>query len=191
MYKRYLLVVISFFSLASCKGPQVVSFVNPRVDFGEFSTYRIIYPEDGPNKKNYDSASVFDDIDRLVHEEMAARGYEKSTRSDLRVQYDFISNNQTDVDITPDYYSRRPVYSPYDYPYNSYTIRQRNFYEAILLIEIKNRAAKTVWQGSLDLKYTKKTKDKKGILPEAVGKIFQSYPYRAGSNQPVSVVENE
>jgi len=190
MIKRLFLFIISLTFILSCKGPQVVSFINPRIDFGNFNTYRIVSPVDGDKQNNYDSSSVYSEIENLIDIEMQSRHYKHHPKSDLRVQYSFIANNKTDIDITPNYYYRNSVYSPYSYPYNSYQVRQRNFYEAILLVEIKDRSAKIIWQGSLDLRYTKKVKDKDDILPLAVLRIFETYPYVADSNQPVTRPDN-
>ncbi len=192
MTKRSLLIIISLISALSCKGPQVVSFINPKIDFSNFRTYRIVTPGDGSKENLHDSSSVNPQIVELLNSEMISRGYEYSPESDLRLQYNFISNNKTDIDITPNYYSRRSIYSsPYPIPYGSYNVRQRNFYEAILLVELKDRAAKTVWQGSLDLRYSKKIKGKDEVLPVAVMKIFESYSYKAGSNKPIRVSEEK
>ena len=187
MYKRHSHYIISIIFMVSCKGPQVVSFINPRIDFGNFETYRIVSPGNGAKETQRDSLSVNIEIEKLLNIEMQNRGYEYKSRSDLRLQYNFIANNKTDIDITPSYYSRRSIYSPYYLPYESYNIRQRNFYEAILLVELKDRSAKTVWQGSLDLRYTRKVKDKDQILPTAVMQIFETYSYIAGSNEPVQM----
>ena len=189
MIKRCFHLIILVILSASCKGPQVVSFVNPNVNFAEYQTYRIVDPSENPSSK--DTSSVVPELEELLNSEMTGRGYKQARRSDLRLQYNFISNNRTDIDITPNYYSRTPYYySPYRLPYNSYNIRQRNFYEAILLIELKNRSAKTVWQGSLDLRYTKKVKDKSQILPTAVTQIFESFPYEAGSDVQLATPGN-
>lgn len=192
MIKQSLLIIISLISVLSCKGPQVVSFLNPRIDFSNFKTYRIVSPGDGSKEIMRDSASVNPQIIELLNSEMTGRGYEYNPKSDLRLQYNFISNNKTDIDVSPNYYSRRSIYSsPYSAPYGSYNIRQRNFYEAILLVELKDRTAKTVWQGSLNLRYSKKIKDKDQILPTAVMKIFESYSYKAGSNKPVQLSDEK
>ena len=172
----------------SCKGPQVVSFVSPTADFSEYETYRIVSPREGEDMAS-DTSALNQEIAGLIKKEIEARDYLERPRSDLRVQFDFIANSKTNINLTPDYYSSRAYSYRYNYPYRVYNLNQRSFYEAILIIELKNKKAKTVWQGSLDLRYTKKIKNKNEILPSAVQKIFSTYPYKAGSSEVIQPEE--
>ena len=186
MNKTSITILLFTLVIWSCKGPQVISFTNPAADFGTFNTYRIVSPREGEPSAETDTSSINKEIENLIKSEVEVRGYKYNRRADVRVQYNFIANNKTDIDVNPDPYYRRSVYSPYNNPYRYYEVRSRNFYEAILLIELKNtKTAKTVWQGSLDLRYTKKIENKSDILPNAISKIFDTYPFKAGSNEPL------
>jgi len=185
-----LVIVIVIVILAiSCKGTQVVSFTNSSTDFSKFSTYRIV-PEQEGDEQFRDTSKVNLDLEDIIIEEIEARNYKYHPRADLRIHYRFIANTKTDYNVnTYSGYGRTSYYyNPYSNRYyQPYSVNKRNFYEAILLIELRDRTTgKSVWQGSLDMRYTKKVKDKKNVLPEAVREIFRSYPYVAGSSKRVT-----
>ena len=118
---------------------------------------------------------------------MTNRKYQLSTNyPDLTLRYELISNQRTTYDVDPFAY-RQSIYDPYGYFYN---INERQFTESILLLELKDAAtAKIVWQGSLDLRYSRRSKKVDDLLEDAVIRIFNSYQYEAGNNQPVSTGE--
>ena len=82
----------------------------------------------------------------------------------------------------------RGYYNPFYDPYN-YAPRSSRHIEGILLLEIKERKTrKLVWQGSLDLKYSKKSSNSNlELLKNTLFKIFKTYPYIAGNEEPVSI----
>ncbi|MEQ9425236.1 MAG: DUF4136 domain-containing protein [Cyclobacteriaceae bacterium] len=181
--KRFAPLIIVLSTLIGCSGNRVVSFVSPRGDFGGYHTFKM-YSGTVGEKINADSSALNNEIEALIIEEMLDRNYKQNARADLRVEYSFISNKQTEYNVNPSpIYGANPFYNNIYDPYSS--INARNFYEAILLIEIKDRKnGKSVWQGSLDLKYTRKIKEKKNILPQSIETIFGSYPYFAGEAEP-------
>jgi len=181
-----IIAVCSAILIIGCKGTQVVSFSNSNTDFGKFHTYRIVPEQEGDKQLS----QVNIELEEIIMEEIEDRNYKYHPRPDLRVHYRFIANTKTDynVDTYSGYGRSSYYYNPYSNRYyQPYSVSKRDFYEAILLIELRDRTTgKSVWQGSLDMKYTKKVKDKKNILPEAVREIFRSYPYVAGNSKPVT-----
>lgn len=181
--------ICSVILVIGCKGTQVVSFSNSNTDFSKFQTYRIV-PEQEGDEQFRDTSQLNIELEEIIIEEIEARNYKYHPRADLRIHYRFIANTKTDynVDTYSGYGQSSYYYNPYsNHYYQPYSVSKRNFYEAILLIELRDRTTgKSVWQGSLDMRYTKKVKDKKDVLPEAVREIFRSYPYVAGSNESVT-----
>lgn len=169
------------FTFQNCSSPKVVRFVNDELDFSQYQTFRLInYKSDD---KSYDAEGLafFTHVEEAIVQNMTGKGYEKAPKADLTARYEIVSTTITETNRNYDPYRyNRSLYYPTSNPWND--IKRT---EAVILIELRDRKQKKlVWQGSLDLRYSKKT-DPKVTLTESIDRIFTTYPYQAGSNEPV------
>ncbi len=167
--------------LAGCSSVKVVSFENPRVNFADFQEYSLKKPVSNTGELSAEGRQFIDRLENTIKEEMGKRGYELTYSPDLEVSYDIVSSRQRDTNV-----NRNPFwYNPWFYG-TTYNVYQYNYTESIVMIEMKDlNTGKIAWQGSLDLRYTRNSKKKDQIIPEAIQNIFKDYPYVSGSNTKV------
>jgi len=165
------LFLVSIF-ITGCGGSKVVSFLNDEFSFQEKSTYVLVR-----NGKRSDSLSdEHKYLDSLminaINSQMALHGFSKDNRPDLLVYYDVIVNTATEQRMVNNY-NRYNRYDRYDnYYYNRVSTTQ--FREGLLLIEIKDRKGKLAWQGSIDIRASKKRKSE-DIFSQAIADIFNNF----------------
>ncbi len=171
-------------SMTTCATYDVVTFTNSGSDFSNYFSYQLEHLKTKADAKDIKKPNELLRLEKVLHEEMASRKYQQSTSyPDLTLRYELISNQQTTYDVDAFSY-RRSFYDPFGYFYN---INERTFTESILLLELKDAAtAKIVWQGSLDLRYSRRSKQVDDLIKDAVTKIFSSYRYIAGSEHPTA-----
>ncbi len=180
----YAIVVLLCVLLSSCTSYKVVTFTNSNSRFNSYFSYEIAHLKTKAGNAEQKKPEVVLRLEDAIHQQMAERKYQRSgNRPDLRLRYEIISNQRTEYDM--DTYSyRQSIYNPYGYYYN---LNERNFTESILLLELTDVSTnKVVWQGSLDLRYSRKSKKTDNLIQEAVIKIFDSYRYTAGSDVPLA-----
>jgi len=169
-------LLIGFFGCSSVK---VVSFENPRANFGKFEEYVLKQPVAENSQLTPEGKVFIEKFETAVKMEMTNRGYELTYSPDIEVSYDIVSSRQRDTNV-----NRSPFYYNPWYYGNTYNVYQSNYTESIIIIDFKDLSTgKTVWQGSLDLRYTRNSKKKENIIPDAVQTIFGDYPYQAGSSK--------
>jgi len=159
-------------ALVGCN-QRVVTYLNPKSNFGSFESYRVVSPKLDNSKLNKESNLVYDLIKEGIALEMAKRNYEKSTVSpDLTLRYELTSSTrvQTSTNQSP--------FSPF------YQVNSRTIHEAVLLLELYNEQKKLVWQGSYDLQQERKEKRVRKVIENAIGRIFTTYPYKALQKEP-------
>lgn len=162
---------------------KVVSFENPRTNFGKFEEYTLKRPLADNKDLTPEGKQFIASFEDAINSEMKKRGYDLTYSPDLEVSYDIVSSRQRDTNV-----NRSPYYYNPWYYGNYYNVSQTNYTESIVIVEMKDATTgKTVWQGSLDLRYTRNSKKKDSIIPDAVERIFSDYPYLAGSNKKVEV----
>lgn len=173
--------------LTACGTYKVVTFTNEGSRFGSYFSYEIEHLKTKVDKADQKKPEVVIRLEDAMHQQMAERKYERAgKRPDLRLRYEIISNQRTEYDMNTRAF-RPSIYNPNGYYYD---VNERNFTESILLLELKDtRTNKIVWQGSLDLRYSRKSKKTDDLIQDAVLKIFNSYRYTAGSNVPLAQEE--
>lgn len=170
--------LIMFFGCSSVK---VVSFENPRANFAGFEEYALKQPVAENSQLTPEGRIFIEKFETAVKTEMTNRGYQLTYSPDIEVSYDIVSSRQRDTNV-----NRSPFYFNPWYYGNTYNVYESNYTESIIIIDIKELGTgKTVWQGSLDLRYTRNTKKKENIIPDAVQTIFGDYPYQAGSSKKI------
>ncbi|MEQ6120229.1 DUF4136 domain-containing protein [Reichenbachiella sp. MALMAid0571] len=188
-FSSLLTIAIVTLALCSCASSKVIQYLDEGSDFKEYHTFKIInFKTDNKEYSNEGNAFV-DSVETYIANEMQAKGYVPDNKSDLLVRYELISGVESEVNYNNSNYYRNPgrgYYSPFYDPY-FYGPSSSRHIEGILLLEIKERKTrKLVWQGSLDLKYSKKSSDNNlELLKNTLLKIFKTYPYEAGSDKPV------
>lgn len=170
--------------LSSCTSYKVVTFTNDGSRFDNYYNYSLEYLKTRVDQENQKKPEVVLKLEKAMHQQMTDRKYSLVNRQpDLLLRYEIISNQRTEYDID-NYSYRRSIFNPYGYYYG---INERNFTESILLLELKDADTnKVVWQGSLDLRYSRKSKKTDDLIQDAVIKIFDTYLYTAGSAVPLA-----
>lgn len=172
---------ILLFTLTSCASPKVIQFLNKDLDYSLYHTYRLIHYKSDDKSFAADGMAFYNQIESAIEDKMKVKGYTIADRPDLIARYEIVSTTTTETN------SRN--YDPYGYNYYLPPPTSRKYTEGIVLIELRDRKQKKlVWQGSLDLKYKMRSASDVAIL-ESINKIFESYPYKAGSNEKITSKE--
>ena len=175
MIKKYWVLFIII--ITSCSSSNVIKFLNTELDYSKYLTYRLIYYKSDDKSFSTEGQSLYTEIEKAIDQNMKDKKYVFAEKPDLIARYEIISTTATE--------SNSSYYDPYGY--NSYyTPRStRKYTEGIVLIELRDRKQKKlVWQGSLDLNSSRR-RDVETSIFDSINEIFESYPYEAGSNEPV------
>ncbi|MDW3191502.1 MAG: DUF4136 domain-containing protein [Cytophagales bacterium] len=175
--RLYLLIFILF--IIGCS-PKVVRFVNDDSSFAQYGTYLVVNFRTNHAELSKDGLELMNNIEMQLHEQLNRRGYQAvSTKPDILLRYEFVSNNNSRSNINN---------NPYD-PF--ITVNTTTFRESILLFELTDRKTKKlIWQASIDLKQQHKPKKKQEELNKAIVALFNTYPYRAlNANPDLSIIE--
>lgn len=124
-----------------------------------------------------EGAKIINIIEQNLKEQMIKRSYVQSGDPSLFLRYELISNQKSSR-IS----NNSNPYSPFYYSYSP-MLNASAITESVLLLELFDaKTQKLIWQASLDLnKYAKKSK-KEVILSEAIAQLFDTYLYKANSN---------
>lgn len=172
----YLFIVLSLFQ--TCAPTKVIKFLNDDLDYSKYLTYRLIHYKSEDKSYSSEGMALYSNIEMAITQNMTAKGYQHADRPDLIARYEIVSTTATE--------SNANNYDPYGY--NSYYIPQnaKKYTEGIVLIELRDRKQKKlVWQASLDLK-SKSHRDVNLTVLESINRIFETYPYEAGSNERIT-----
>jgi hypothetical protein len=192
---KWLLAVCAVALLASCAtGPTVRTDYDPEADFSHYKTWAFYQPI-AMEETGY-STFLTDRIKADVRREMEARGYSYDEKSpDLRVNFQGIVREKTDVWTTPRtdfqyFYSyRRRSYFAVPFWYDETQVTQ--YREGTLTVDLVDSARnRLVWTGDAIGRVTRKPPQERAQdVDRAISEIFLRYPYRAGSNEPVTPVK--
>lgn len=170
MKASFLLIVLLLFSCS----PKIVSYVNSSSSFESYNTYRLVSARLDSKNVAPENTLVFDLIKEKIKDEMNVRGYVLSNvLPDLTMRYEIASSTRVES-------NNSGIMNPYGPPMS---FSSRMIYESVLLIELFNSQKKLVWQGSYDLGQERKEKRIERAIEKAVGYIFTTYPYKAGSSR--------
>lgn len=173
---RLTLWFIIFILIQSCAPSKVIKFLNSELDYSKYHTYRLINYKSDDKSYAADGMAFYNEIENGIKQNMQAKGYEPADRPDLIARYEIVSTTATET--------RNQNYDPYGYNYYIPPTTKK-FTEGIVLIELRDRKEKKlVWQASLDLKYNMRGEAKLTLL-QSINRIFETYPYQAGSNDQV------
>ncbi len=167
------LSIFSFILISACSG-RVINFVNEDAPLKTYDTYVLV----GLKGKNVgeapDQAAVFRRIEGYIINEMARRQYTKTDNDpDLILRYEIVSGTRTERNNN----NMSFYYVP---PPNN-----RQVVESVILLELTDRKTKKlVWHASLDLREHSRLTKRKDPLQAAFQTMFNTYPYRAGSDEP-------
>jgi len=159
-----------YFIIFGCS-ERVVHFVSPKIDLSQYHSFGITNLKLNRQAPTADVAPLFNTIELSINTEMKRRGYIKNVLSpDLIVRYELIALQQTQLINNQNNYSPAIV--------NNY----RTSEEYGLLLELIDPASsKTLWQASVDLKKFD-VKNREQTITTAVTRLFNTYQYKAGSN---------
>jgi len=178
---QYLLpAILLAIILSSCAPPRVIQFLNENLDFSEYQTYRMINYKSNDKSFSVTGSAIFNRLETAIDSNLTVRNYQMADEPDIVVRYEIISTieTQTNNQRYDPYNSSSYYFSP---PYN-YNNNAKKITQGVLLIEFRDKKKKKlIWQGSLDLKFSKKSTPA-DVITAAVDRIFTTYPYQAGNN---------
>lgn len=173
--------------LSACaSGPKIKSDYDQTVDFSQYRTYGFFSPLgiEGPSY-----STIYGDVfRRAISREMEARGFAKSEQPDLLINVSARLQEKTDVRTTTDpflrYYGyRRGFYNPwYGYSYGT-TTHVSQYTEGTVNVDVVDaKAKKMIYEGVAigRLKENRTSEQIRQAINDAVGKMFEGYPARAG-----------
>ncbi|MBU2913330.1 DUF4136 domain-containing protein [Reichenbachiella agariperforans] len=175
-----LLIGVLMITLAfGCAPARVIDFVNEEMDFSDYRSYRLINFQSDNKSYSAEGTAFFNQIEQEIRLNMQVKEFaEQKKDADLIVRYEIMSTVTTETQGNTNYYDPYYYYSP--------PPRTVRYTEGLLLIEFRDaKKKKLVWQASLDLKYSRKETPEM-TLKKTIDRIFQTYPYKAGSNEKLS-----
>ncbi|VUD59917.1 hypothetical protein TDB9533_02800 [Thalassocella blandensis] len=177
------------FFLASCAtGPKVDALYDPGANFAQYKTYNFA-PHSVKDKQEYTSI-LSKYLKQTIAEQMESRGYVRSEKPDLLVNYHVSSKEKIDVDELPavgaPYYSYRYGYGAW--PAYSYETRVKQYQEGTLNIDLIDAQTKQlVWEGVAVGRVKKSAQENlETTINKVVPAVFDKFNYRAGSNQAIT-----
>ncbi len=196
--KKYInIFILIIFVLSSCKTAVNIT----TEDFGKgipsrYRTYKFFNPKNLPvsnfSFSEPNQKAIFD----AVAAEMSLRGYTSVQNADLiiKVQGGTKSAREEKVDHRGGYYDPYGnPYGGYGYPYSGYGYPYGRFDEryhdiskketTIIIDMIDARTDKPLWQGVAVGVLGKNAGEVELMIREAVSRIFQEFPYRAGKGR--------
>lgn len=178
-------LLLSVILLITQCNPKVVNFVNEEATFEKYTAFAIVNTKNNETQMSDEGYAIKASIERAIDAQMLRRSYTKSNANpDLIARYEIIANQVSKTsNNTSGYYGT--YYGP------SFTVR--TILEAVLLIELNDvKSRKVIWQASIDLSQYDKKSAQTEVINKAVSRIFDTYLYTAGKNNPdPSLIENE
>lgn len=165
---KHVLVILILTALISCN-PKVVSYINSKARFQNFSSYQLVNVKIGKRNLPPEATELLGSIESEIKVEMEQRrNYVTSNIDpDLILRYELVSNTRTERSTNNNSVFNTPSF-------NSNVV-----YESVILIELLNNK-KLVWQGSYDLTQSRRETRNENAVKKAIGLIFTTYPYTAG-----------
>ncbi|MFY0627390.1 MAG: DUF4136 domain-containing protein [Reichenbachiella sp.] len=180
LFTSYGIITLALINCFSCATTKTISFINDDMDLRDYETFKLITVNTDDENFSVSGMVFFSELEKAIYRNMDKRLFDKSNKPDIIVRYELVSNQRTESSRNMNYYS------PYSYYTPSPTV-VRNYTEGILIIEFRDRKKKKlVWQGSLDLEYTRGD-DPDDVIVDAVNEIFTTYPYQAGSYNEINL----
>ena len=175
--RKSIFTAVALLILSNCSTPKVIHFLNDEMDYSTYHSYRLVNYKSSDKSYAKEGKALFEGIEKAIAKNMDLKNYVAADLPDLTVRYEIISTITSSSNQNNSSYN-----SAHNDPYGTPYVNTKKITEGIILIEFRDKKLqKLVWQGSLDLKYSKK-KEIIIMLEEAIEQIFTSYPYEAGSN---------
>jgi hypothetical protein len=180
--------------VAACaSGPEVRSDYDPAADFSKYRTYGFLSqstpsPIGGPDFQSL----ALQALQSAAAREMESRGYRPSPTPDLLLDFNGKLEERTDIESTPG-----GMYGPgWGYvgwggaPFGGYgqEVRTRHYKVGTLVMDIVDRDKRqSVYQGGVEgIVSSEMLRNPRASLTEAVGRVFEGYPFVAGQSGPVA-----
>lgn len=159
-------VILLFLCLVACGPSKVIHYSDPDGHSSAYRTYAVY------TNGKVASQSILED---LIEKEMDTRGYQKSSIApDLFVIFEMASSSRTETNTGN--------YAPYPRSFYTPTIAtSQNIHERYLIITIKDKNKKLIWQGSQKLRKQKSKETEEDVLKESVTLIFNTYLSQAAA----------
>lgn|GEM_PF-518693 len=183
----------------SCSSAKVVNFVNDSINFSKYSSFAVINFNSNDANISQEGLKVLREIESTIDEQMLRREYTYSGKKpDVIIRYEIIAN-QTTSNNSSNYYNgmygpgmfNPGMYNPgmFNYGFSPFSMfpggySYRSILKSALLVEMYDlETKKLIWQASTDLVQYNKSNKQQQILRDAINKIFDTYLYRANSNE--------
>jgi Domain of unknown function (DUF4136) len=198
---RLVAVIGAVALLAGCasSGPEVRGDYDRNVDFGKYRTYGFV-SEAGTGGTGFKSMGM-QTMQAAAAREMESRGYTRSEKPDLVINFKGKLEEKTDIESTP-----APYYGPgwgyggvYGSRYGGYgtmggtEVTTRRYQVGTIVMDVVDlEKRQAVFQGGIEGVVTKKMlENRDAALNTAVSRIFSTYPFVAGQSAPVAPVEEK
>lgn len=186
------LTLVLFFAagLAACAtSPNVDSLYDRDADFSQYKTFAFAETQSESTGKYTSLLDKF--LKSAISRELLVRGYVRSDKPDLLVNYHVSSKEKTDVyDVhrpSFSYYHYRYTYGYTPWPYYGTELRVRKYTEGTLNIDLVDTGKKQlVWEGlTVGRIRNESLANLEGRINAAVKLVFDQYPFRAGDGTPI------
>ena len=193
LYRVTVMAVLAAIVAACGSTTNIQADYDRSVDFSQYKTYNFFSPMgiEGPNYSSILGA----DFRNAISREMKARGYTMSDDPDLLMNVSARLQDKTKVTTYNDpmyggYYGYRAgFYDPW-YGYGGGTRTHVSQYtEGTVNVDMVDaRAKRMVWEGVAIGRVTdnKTNEEVRQDINEGIAEMFSTYPFRAGSNTPMS-----
>lgn len=200
-FKAMALPLVILLASGCASGPDLRSDYDRSANFAEYQTYNF-FADAGPGDGKYQSLfSKY--VQAAIDQEMQARGYTKTDDNpDLLINFNAMLQDKTKVTTTPapmtgygvGYYGYRGgFYDPwYGYGYAQET-NVSQYTEGTFNIDLVDaEKKKLVWECVGVGRVTDDKLDNiEAAVKEAVPQYFANFPFRAGSNTPVTGTDSK
>jgi hypothetical protein len=187
---RLILVLVFAAGLVACAtSPNVDSLYDRDADFSQYKTFAFAETQSESTGKYTSLLDKF--LKSAISRELLARGYVRSDKPDLLVNYHISSKEKTDVyDVhrpSFSYYHYRYAYGYSPWPHYGTELRVRKYTEGTLNIDLVDTGKKQlVWEGiTVGRIRNESLANLEGRINAAVKLVFDRYPFRAGDGTPI------
>lgn len=191
------LLCASALFLAGCaSGPDVRADYDKAVDFGRYRTYGFVAQAGTNTGESKSLATQW--LQNAAAREMESRGYARSDKPDLVVNFKGKLEEKADIESVPGpYYGSTWGYRGlYGAPYGGWGGAQtytRRYTVGTLVIDVVDREQReVVFQGTTEGIVTEKMREnREQTISQAVARIFSKYPFVAGQSAPVALPDKK
>ena len=160
--------------------PDVRADFDKSADFGKYRTYGFVVQTLATGEEF--KSLALQAMQTAAAREMESRGYTRSDKPDLLINFKGRLEEKTDIQSTP-----APMYGP-GWGYGGTEVTTRRYQVGTLVMDMVDREKRqAVFQGGVEGVVTKEMMENKQLaIEKAVAHIFSKFPFVAGQSAPVA-----